>query len=160
MQNMPRYYTEEQGKKYGRKVEQQNRLRILILFKYFADITSKLNCRWIFYCKHKIVALTLCCLFTVPTRPPRQVQGIKQSSTSLLITWITVPSGHAHGVIICYNVYVNNGSVRVLSTSVNNAVLTGLNKYTQYTVQVSANTSTGEGPRSSPISVWTDEDGE
>lgn len=29
---MPRYYTEEQGKKYGRKVEQQNRLRILILF--------------------------------------------------------------------------------------------------------------------------------
>ncbi|RMX55339.1 hypothetical protein pdam_00019119, partial [Pocillopora damicornis] len=94
----------------------------------------------------------------VPTRPPQQVQGIKQSSTSLLITWITVPSGHAHGVIIGYNVYVNNGSVRVLSTSVNDAVLTGLKKYTQYTVQVSANTSTGEGPRSSPISVWTDED--
>lgn len=34
-----------------------------------------------------------------------------------------------------------------------------LNKYTEYTVEVSASTTMGEGVRSSPLHILTDEDG-
>lgn len=34
-----------------------------------------------------------------------------------------------------------------------------LNKYTEYTVEVSASTRMGEGVRSSPLHILTDEDG-
>ncbi|KAL9957849.1 hypothetical protein ACROYT_G034798 [Oculina patagonica] len=94
----------------------------------------------------------------VPSRPPQQVQGIHQSSTSLLITWSGIPARYAHGIITEYNVYVNNNSRRVVGSGARMIVLTGLNKYTPYSVQISANTSKGEGPRSQPITVWTDED--
>ena len=96
---------------------------------------------------------------TVPSRPPRQVQGNNQSSTSLLITWSAIPAGYTHGIIVGYNVYLNNNSRNVVGAGARMITLTGLNKYTPYIVQISANTSKGEGPRSPPITVWTDEDG-
>lgn len=55
--------------------------------------------------------------------------------------------------------YVNDGTRRVVGAGARDITLTGLNKYTPYTVEISANTSKGEGPRSQPIKVWTDEDG-
>lgn len=43
--------------------------------------------------------------------------------------WIIVLLGYVYGVIIGYNVYVNNGSVCVFFIFVNNVVLIGFNKY-------------------------------
>lgn len=57
-----------------------------------------------------------------------------------------------------YNVYVNNGSRVVVKVPVREHAQNGLNISTSYTIQVSANTSKGEGPRSHVITVWTDED--
>jgi len=80
-------------------------------------------------------------LSTVPTRPPQQVQGKNQSSTSLLITWGGIPAGHAERKIIGCNVYVNNDTRHVVGAGAKDITLTGLNEYAPYTVEISANTS-------------------
>ena len=54
--------------------------------------------------------------------------------------------------------HVNNDTPRVVGAGVRDITLTGLDKYTPYTVEMSAYTSKGDGPGSQPITVWTDED--
>ena len=53
-----------------------------------------------------------------------------------------------------------SGSVQIRSVfaRANQTILTGLNKYTNYSITVSASTSRGAGNFSSPIFIVTDED--
>ena len=71
----------------------------------------------------------------------------------------------ANGVITNYNVYVNysDGSplaVLQAGADASNYTLTNLQPYQLVTVQMSANTTAGEGPRSEPVMGRSREEGE
>jgi len=79
-----------------------------------------------------------------------------------LVQWGDVPAGAQNGIILRYTVTYTSlpaGSTRtkVMSSPTNKAILTGLNKYTNYSITVFASTSKGGGNVSEPIVVVTDE---
>ena len=93
------------------------------------------------------------------------LQGHNASSTSIFITWGQVPISDRNGVILSYAVSYNEVSGVSEQTKIVDALkyqttLTGLKKYTNYTITVVAATSKGNGVVSAPIIVITDEDGE
>ena len=99
----------------------------------------------------------------VPGEPPANVLVTGRTPSSVLITWIEplMPNG----VITSYNVYVNysDGSpVAVLqaSATLTNYTLTNLQPYQLVSVQVSASTTAGEGPRSEPVMGRSLEEGD
>ena len=73
------------------------------------------------------------------------------SSHALLITWS--PPNVANGIITAYTVYINynNGTSEAESATAGSAssyLLEGLSPFQLVGVQMTANTSVGEGPRS------------
>ena len=84
------------------------------------------------------------------------------SSTSIFISWLPPPEQDQNGVITGYNVTYSiiGGGVMVNTTSgIQRSIeLTGLEKFTQYSISVAAFTSVGIGPSDS-ITVSTDTDG-
>ena len=105
----------------------------------------------------------------MPGAAPQPVEGHNTSSTSILVTWGEVPADKQHGKILEYTVIYNKSAVvdtetkkRVVSPSTQfnsrQIKLTGLTEYTSYSIQVLAATVKGDGPRSEPITVWTDQD--
>ena len=73
------------------------------------------------------------------------------SSHALLLTWS--PPSVPNGIITAYTVYIdyNNGTSeaeRVTAGSVSSYLLEGLSPFQLVGVQMAANTSVGEGPRS------------
>ena len=71
----------------------------------------------------------------------------------------------ANGVITSYNLYVNysDGSplaVLQAGATTSNYTLSNLQPYQLVTVQVSASTAAGEGPRSEPVMGRSREEGE
>ena len=103
-------------------------------------------------------------LFLGPIAAPSAVQGHNRSSTSILVQWGNVPAADQNGVILSYTVTYRalpDGSplTKVVSAPTMQATLTGLNKYTNYSITVFATTSRGNGNISAPIIVITDEDG-
>ena len=85
------------------------------------------------------------------------------SSTSLLVRWGNVPAVDQNGVILSYTVTYKalpDGSpqTKVVSAPTTQAILTGLNEYTNYSITVFASTVKGGGKISSPIVIITDED--
>ena len=95
------------------------------------------------------------------------MQGYNTSSTDLKVTWQAPSNVDKNGVIIGYIVYYQavsggytDGTLRTKQVGpVLETVLNGLEKYVQYSINVSALTSAGEGPSSSSILVRTAEDG-
>ena len=89
------------------------------------------------------------------------------SSTSLQVNWGEVPFPDQLGIIRGYRVLIwttnqssdilRNVTVLVPSQATS---FSGLEMYTNYTIQVSALTVKGAGNKSEPIVVITDEDGE
>ena len=53
-----------------------------------------------------------------------------------------------------------NGVINISNASATNSVITGLRKYTNYTVRVAAYNSVGSGPYTDMKSVLTEPDGE
>jgi len=111
----------------------------------------------------------------VPGAPPQDVQVVAISSRAIKVEWLPPPSQKHHGQIIYYKIlYIplnedNSTAVITLekvfaldgtsqnlpySTTINN-----LQKWTKYSVQLLAGTKIGDGPRSAPVIVRTDEDG-
>lgn len=91
--------------------------------------------------------------FAVPEDSPVNVLVVGITASSVLITWIepTTP----HGVVTSYNLYVNYSDGSPITAiqsgaSATNYTLTNLQPYQLVTVQVSASTAVGEGPRSQP----------
>ena len=101
-----------------------------------------------------------------PLHPPVPIKMFNTSSTSLCVTWGDVPDGYHHGEVMGYRVFleetgfpdmiVANGTFPL---HVNTTDLTGLQKFTSYTVRVRAYSFFGEGP-DGVVTTLTDEDSE
>ena len=85
------------------------------------------------------------------------------SSTSIKVQWGPIPVDLQNGVILGYRVAVmlNSNVIRNLSALGNRREMdvTGLQKRTTYQVSVSGFTVNGNGMKSAPVNVTTDEDG-
>lgn len=83
------------------------------------------------------------------------------------MTWGEVPEGYVHGILQGYRVFYsemtadrNISYVNVATDPENHQLyVTGLKKFTKYSVKVLALTRKGDGAVSTDISVLTDEDG-
>ena len=89
--------------------------------------------------------------------------GSNKSSTSILVEWDQLPEEDQNGFILsCTVTYraLPNGPTKTKNVTANSnqTTLTGLNKYTNYSITVFASTSKGGGNQSTPIVVITDED--
>lgn len=79
-----------------------------------------------------------------------------------MVTWLPVPDGHVHGVLRGYRLLFKKeqGTFYKNMTTVNQSLeLTGLEKFTNYSVKVLAFTRIGDGNVSDPVTVSTDQDG-
>ena len=102
----------------------------------------------------------------MPGAAPQPVEGHNTSSTSILVTWGEVPADKQHGKILEYTVIYKKSKrddeTKVVTPSdefnTRQIMLTRLTEYTSYSIQVLAATVKGDGPRSEPITVWTDQD--
>lgn len=102
----------------------------------------------------------------VPSQPPTDLTAYNTSSTSLQVTWGKVPKGFVHGILQGYRVFYKrtgdkSDSYANSTTGPNERKLhiTGLEKFTAYSMKVLAFTRKGDGAVSVNISVLTDEDG-
>ena len=98
-----------------------------------------------------------------PNAPPENVRGRNTSSTSILVQWDDVPQRDQNGIILRYTVAyktVPGGTPKteVVDSPTKQVTLTGLKKYTNYSITVFASTVKGDGNVSEPIIVITDED--
>lgn len=102
--------------------------------------------------------------YTVPGAPPRNVTGIAQSPTTILVSWEPPPTDRSNGNIAYYKVHVvesgrSDSEARVIKLNDTQYLLDELKKWTEYRIWVLAGTSVGDGPPSYPMTVRTHEDG-
>lgn len=100
---------------------------------------------------------------TEPSAPPANVSGHNTSSTSIFVHWDQVPTEHQNGAILYYTVtYIalpkGLRQTVIVAAPAHQTTLTGLNKYTNYSISVFASTIKGAGNVSAPIFIVTDED--
>ena len=94
-----------------------------------------------------VIVITISMFCTVPAGPPRQVVNIAKTSTSISVSWI--PPATPNGVITEYQLQCSsheqsfNHSVNGSQTA---ATLNGLLPYTNYSCNITARNSAGEGP--------------
>ena len=94
---------------------------------------------------------------TVPAGPPRQVFGIADTSTLIILAW-SAPST-PNGVITEYQLQCSGGGQVFYRTVMETTTtLSGLLPYTNYSCSITAHTSVGGGPAAT-TSVTTLEDG-
>lgn len=113
-----------------------------------------------------VVFCFLVFLFAVPSQPPQSVQAFNTSSTSVRVLWHRVPRGLVHGILRGYRIFY--GKTEAFGVPMRQAVvpahtrhvhLAGLEKFTNYSIQVAAFTRIGVGAKSPELVVSTDEDG-
>lgn len=83
------------------------------------------------------------------------------------MTWGEVPEGYVHGILQGYRVFYSemttNRNISYLNVTTDpesrQLRVTGLKKFTKYSLKVLAFTRKGDGVVSTDISVLTDEDG-
>ena len=125
---------------------------------------------YLFYNACFAINCNFCC-FSIAPSSPRNVTVVNETSTTLLVTWLT-PS-IPNGVVINYQVnYTGFTSVNLVPTSFfqpqfitipaneTSVVLLDLVPYSKYTIVVRAYTSAGPGEPSEEIEDRTEEDGE
>ncbi|KAM9028993.1 phosphatidylinositol phosphatase PTPRQ isoform 2-T2 [Ara ararauna] len=96
---------------------------------------------------------------TVPDSAPENITYRNISSMEIELSFF--PPSIPNGVIQTYTIYLkstNGAEQRIINTTLVTLRITDLKKYAEYTVQVSASTTVGEGLRSSPLHILTDED--
>ncbi|XP_017376263.2 Down syndrome cell adhesion molecule-like [Cebus imitator] len=103
----------------------------------------------------------------VPSYPPENVQAIATSPESISISWSTLSKEALNGILQGFRViYWANlmdgelGEIKNITTTQPSLELDGLEKYTNYSIQVLAFTRAGDGVRSEQIFTRTKEDGE
>ncbi|XP_043471452.1 Down syndrome cell adhesion molecule-like protein Dscam2 isoform X5 [Leptopilina heterotoma] len=110
----------------------------------------------------EVVATTL---EDVPSSPPQDIRCTALSSQSLQVSWDSPPDSSLNGVLKGYKVMWENmdlltettRSETKLTTALT-VVINNLEKYANYSVQVSGYTRAGDGVPSSPIYCVTEED--
>lgn len=104
---------------------------------------------------------------SVPSSPPRNVKCTSLSSTSLKITWDKLSPDSINGVLLGYKVHytlaiVPPGASEQTKTEVtrdqNRLILYGLQKYSNYSIQVLGYTKVGDGVSSEVVFCKTQED--
>ncbi|XP_016054908.1 PREDICTED: phosphatidylinositol phosphatase PTPRQ [Miniopterus natalensis] len=96
---------------------------------------------------------------TVPGSAPENITYKNISSGEIEISFL--PPHSPNGIIQKYTIYLkrtNGNEERTIDTTSLTQSIKGLKKYTPYMVEVSASTLRGEGVRSAPIRVLTEED--
>ncbi|CAH7332029.1 Ptprq [Phodopus roborovskii] len=96
---------------------------------------------------------------TVPDSAPENITYKNISSGEIEISFL--PPSSPNGIIQKYTIYLkrSNGSeARTINTTSLTQNIRGLKKYTHYVIEVSASTLKGEGVRSMPVSILTEED--
>ncbi|XP_023037557.1 Down syndrome cell adhesion molecule-like protein Dscam2 isoform X8 [Drosophila willistoni] len=103
----------------------------------------------------------------VPSRPPEDVRCAALSSQSLQVSWQPPPIYHTNGLLQGYKLIFepiiddmlpNKDEVESRKTTALTMVLTGLRKYTNYSIQVLAHTRMGDGALSKPLYCHSEED--
>ena len=110
------------------------------------------------------IVLTWNWTFSEPSGPPQGYRARPRSSTSIEVFWNPPSRKLQNGVITGFNIMytpVRDETPSVLSVdgTRRSAMLTGLRKFTKYTIWVSSKTAVGEGPPSNKFELFTDEDG-
>uniref|UniRef100_H2RE86 Protein tyrosine phosphatase receptor type Q n=1 Tax=Pan troglodytes TaxID=9598 RepID=H2RE86_PANTR len=96
---------------------------------------------------------------TVPDSAPENITYKNISSGEIELSFL--PPSSPNGIIQKYTIYLkrsNGNEERTINTTSLTQNIKGLKKYTQYIIEVSASTLKGEGVRSAPISILTEED--
>ncbi|XP_061072325.1 cell adhesion molecule DSCAML1 [Conger conger] len=101
----------------------------------------------------------------VPSQPPQNVRAITVTSDEAVITWSEPPRMTLNGVLKGYRVVFWSlfpdgewGEMQNITTSREQVDLKGLEKFTNYSVQVLAFTQAGDGVRSNVLYIQTRED--
>lgn len=95
------------------------------------------------------------------------VNAYPESSSSLRVVWEPPPESKQNGVISYYKIFcvpTTRGDIDATVFEIKNPgarefVIDELLKWTNYRIWMLAGTSVGDGPKSVPIVVKTDEDG-
>ncbi|XP_055624204.1 cell adhesion molecule Dscam2 isoform X46 [Toxorhynchites rutilus septentrionalis] len=100
-----------------------------------------------------------------PDQPPSDTSCTTLTSQTIRVSWVSPPLESANGVIKGYKVvyapselWNDDKNKDYKKTASSDTVLHGLKKYTNYTMQVLATTSGGDGVRSAPIHCQTEQD--
>ncbi|XP_022216725.2 Down syndrome cell adhesion molecule-like protein Dscam2 isoform X3 [Drosophila obscura] len=103
----------------------------------------------------------------VPSRPPEDVRCAALSSQSLQVSWQPPPIYHTNGLLQGYklvfepvmdDILPSKDEVESRKTTALTMVLTGLRKYTNYSIQVLAHTRMGDGSVSKALFCHSEED--
>ncbi|XP_028982374.1 Down syndrome cell adhesion molecule-like protein Dscam2 [Diachasma alloeum] len=101
----------------------------------------------------------------VPEQPPHDTTCTTLTSQTIRVSWVSPPLSAANGVITGYKViygpsdtWYDENSQDTKITSSSETILHGLKKYTNYSMQVLAFTSGGDGVKSAPIHCQTEQD--
>lgn len=106
--------------------------------------------------------------FKAPINSPTNIKAFNKSSTSIQVTWVTIPTKQGIGQVMGYIVIffaVKDGNrtaqnVSVESGNLNETILDSLQKFTNYSIQILGFTEKDKlGPLSDPIYTVTDQDG-
>ena len=105
-------------------------------------------------------------LVPVPSESPDNFTVVVSSSTSITASWQLPPSDARNGIITGFKLFFKKKELidPPIVLTINNRTsrhqrLTGLHEYTEYTFQILAFTSVGDGPNSSVQVKRTLEDG-
>ncbi|XP_034950760.1 Down syndrome cell adhesion molecule-like protein Dscam2 isoform X25 [Chelonus insularis] len=101
----------------------------------------------------------------VPEQPPHDTTCTTLTSDSIRVSWVSPPLTAANGVITGYKViygpsetWYDENTKDTKITSSSETILPQLKKYTNYSMQVLAYTSGGDGVKSAPIHCQTEQD--
>lgn len=105
--------------------------------------------------------------FTVPGAPPSNIRAAAEDSETIHVEWEPPPEDKQHGKITHYKLmYVNNtrpdsdaSVITISDPTQRDYLITNLQKWTEYRVWMLAGTIIGDGVKSDPQLVRTDEDG-
>ena len=115
-------------------------------------------------CIHSVETLTLS--IAVPSQAPKSLTVTAGSSTTVTASWQLPPLDSRNGIITGFKLFYKKKTasgplamLRIDNGAIHDKTVIGLDKNTEYEFQVLAFTSTGDGPKSSPVVVRTRKDG-
>ncbi|XP_044270333.1 Down syndrome cell adhesion molecule-like protein Dscam2 isoform X47 [Tribolium madens] len=101
----------------------------------------------------------------VPEQPPDKATCTTLTAQTIRVSWVSPPLNAANGVIKGYKViygpsdtWFDENTKDTKITAASETILHGLKKYTNYSMEVLAYTSGGDGVRTTPIHCQTEQD--
>ncbi|XP_067123055.1 cell adhesion molecule Dscam1-like [Centruroides vittatus] len=146
----------------GQGIEEQVVLNQLHKFTRYSVLVQAYNSMGAGPRSDEIIVRTL---EDVPSQPPHRVQCLPLTSQSLHISWEAPPMSSIHGILQGYKILyrpaetlAGDEEYEEKRVTEQDAKLTSLHKYTNYSIMVVAFTQKGYGVRSNPVYCMTLED--